>query len=491
MDSSLFFKTENDFSYCYDMKNLSLLNIHPVIEAIKLQDEFGKVDNSETYFMSLFPDLSQDDIHYYIRKYKFLKNCGYFSSLDTPQYVSGKINNTIVEQQISNVDSILFQVTGKCNLRCKYCCYGDMYMDTDLNTDISITSVRSFFEYLSQYWESNHNLSYNHPIRIGFYGGEPLVNFKLIKQIVALCAEYTEKYGITFFYSMTTNGVLLNKYQDFIVKHGFRLLISLDGNEKNDQLRVDVNSMPSFRRVFANVKYLMFIYPDYFRQNVEFNSVLNKYSTVQEIHEFIYSEFGKVPLIEPISKNELSEDKYKEYESIMTEYSEPASLLSERKERSPLYKELGFFFYYQLNNSYRHYCELLYQNTRYKKRIPTGTCLPFFKKVFMSSDNRIFTCERVGLQYVLGYIDDEVHIDFNKIASLYNDYFTKMQAQCESCYSVTDCGQCIFQMPIKNGVPVCTTRMNKLGYQRYLSTLFSSLEDNRFLFYEVNKLIFA
>ena len=86
MDSSLFFKTENDFSYCYDMKNLSLLNIHPVMETIKLQDEFGKVDNNETYFLSLFPHLSQEDIRYYIRKYKFLKDCGYFSFLDIPQY---------------------------------------------------------------------------------------------------------------------------------------------------------------------------------------------------------------------------------------------------------------------------------------------------------------------------------------------------------------------------------------------------------------------
>lgn len=491
MDSTIYFKTKNNYSYYYDMNNLCLLNIHPIIERIRSLDKSDCKENREACLLSEYPDMSLNDISYYIRKYEFLKSKKFFSSLNIQKHVSGRINADIVEQQISNVDSILFQVTSKCNLKCKYCCYGDMYMDTNLNTDISITSVRVFFEYLSRYWKSNHNLSYNHPIRIGFYGGEPLVNFDLIEQIVNLAIEYAGKYGIQLSYSMTTNALLLNRYQDFIVKHEFKLLISLDGNEENDQLRVDANNIPSFKRVFKNVKNLMNTYPDYFCKNVEFNSVLNRFSTVKEIHEFIFKEFGKIPLVEPISQNELNRDKYKEYEAIHNQYHEPIELASKRKERSPFYKELGFFFYYQLNNSYKHYCELLYQQTRYKKRIPTGTCLPFFKKVFISSDNRIYACEKIGLQYVLGSINDEVCLDFAKIANMYNKYFEKMEIQCGSCYSVADCGQCLFQMQMKDGNPICAIRMNKPEYQKYLSGLFSGLEDNIFLFNEVNKLIFA
>lgn len=491
MNSTVYFKTKNNFSYYYDMKKMYLLNIHPVIEAIRQQDESDTLADKEGYFLSLFPELSSHDISYYIQKYKFLKEKGFFSSLETRNYVSGRINGEIVEQQISNVDSILFQVTGKCNLKCKYCCYGDLYMDANLDTLISLSSVQRFFEYIAKYWESSHHLSYNHPIRIGFYGGEPLVNFKLIEEIVTLATEYGRKYGIDFTYSMTTNGVLLDKYQDFIAKHDFKLLISLDGNEVNDQLRVDANNRPSFQRVFKNVKGLMKDYPDYFTKSVEFNSVLNQYSTVEEIHDFIFNEFGKIPLIEPVSLNELNEEKQEEYKAIYSPYVEPPSLLPKRKERSPLYKELGFFFYYQLNNSYKHYCELLYQKTRYKKRIPTGTCIPFFKKIFISSDNHIYACERIGLQYILGSIDEEVHIDFNKIATLYNNYFEKIESQCNSCYSVADCGQCLFQMPMKNGIPVCPTRMNKKEYQKYLSALFSILEDNKSLVNEINKIIFA
>lgn len=491
MNSTIYFKTENNFSYYYDMANLYLINTHPVMEQIRLQDESKFLDTNEIDFLSLFPNLSREDISYYIKKYEYLKNHGFFSRMEVDKYVSGRITGSIVKQQIANVDSLLFQVTGKCNLRCKYCCYGDMYMNTDLDTTISISSVRILFDYLSMYWSSGHNLSENHPISVGFYGGEPLVNFELIEQIVGLAVEYGEKFGINFSYSMTTNGLLLDKYQEFIVKHKFRLLISLDGNEENDQLRVDLNNRSSFKRVFDNTKRLMSDYPDYFSQKVEFNSVLNKYSTVEEIHEFISKEFGKTPLIEPISLNELNEDKYAEYAAIRQEYIEPAELVAKRKERSPQYKELGFFFYYQLNNSIKHYSELLYQKVRYKKRIPTGTCLPFFKKIFISSDNGIYACERIGLHHRLGRLEDGVCIDFDAIADLYNNYFDKMESQCRACYSVTDCGQCLFQMKMKNETPVCPTYMGQSQYQRYLSSLFTCLENNRVLFNEVNKIIFA
>lgn len=161
MNSTVYFKTKNKFSYYYDVKNLQLLNIHPVIEAIRVQDVGGSLENQESHFLSLFPDLSVEDLTYYMKKYMFLKNKGFFSTVESQQYVSGRINREIVEQQISNVDSILFQVTGKCNLKCKYCCYGDLYMDANLDTLISISTVKRFFEYLANYWKTSHHLSYN------------------------------------------------------------------------------------------------------------------------------------------------------------------------------------------------------------------------------------------------------------------------------------------------------------------------------------------
>lgn len=492
MESTICFKTQKGFSYIYDMESSSLINIHPIVEIIRELVATSKSPQEIKYLLSEEYGLSQDDIAYYINKYGFLEDAGLFSTFEPDKFVSGRISGDIVKQQIANSDSILFQVTSDCNLKCKYCCYGDMYMDSNLETTISKSSVQKLFKYWFNSRETGEYLSYNRPITIGFYGGEPLVNFALVKEIVDLSFEYKQKYGIEFRYSMTTNGLLLDKYQDYLVRNDFHILISLDGNEGNDQLRVDRNNKPSFKRVYTNVKRLKELFPEFFKSNVEFNSVLNKHSSVEEVHRFINAEFGKVPLIEAISVNELNDKSQQEYSDLYQPYNEPMSLFSERKERSPMYKELGFFFYYQLNNSYKHYCELLYQKSRYKKRIPTGTCLPFFKKIFISSDNRIFACEKIGLDNVLGFIkEDGVHLDYESIADLYNQRFEKIESQCKSCYGVSDCGQCLFQMKKNKDIPICSVKMNKLDFKKYLSILFSTLEDNKDLFNEVNKMIFA
>lgn len=65
---------------------------------------------------------------------------------------------------------------------------------------------------------------------------------------------------------MTTNAVLLHKYKRFIVEHNFSLLISLDGNETHNMLRVKADGSPSFKTVFNNIKELQQEYQDYFQK---------------------------------------------------------------------------------------------------------------------------------------------------------------------------------------------------------------------------------
>ena len=95
---------------------------------------------------------------------------------------------------------------------------------------------------------------------------------------------------------------------------------------------------------------------------------------------FIFNEFGKIPLIETISQTELNDNKREDFQELVNSYQESREMMNQRQDRSPMFKEIGFFFYYQLDNAYKHYCEVLYGSVKQKKQIPTGTCLPFFKK---------------------------------------------------------------------------------------------------------------
>lgn len=73
---------------------------------------------------------------------------------------------------------------------------------------------------------------------------------------------------------MTTNAILLDRYMDFLAENEFRLLISLDGDEKGQSYRVDTKGKNSFDKVLANIQLLRSKYPSYFEHYVMFNSVL-------------------------------------------------------------------------------------------------------------------------------------------------------------------------------------------------------------------------
>ena len=489
MKAYTFTKTSGGNCYLYNSKKSTLLNVHPIIETLKGVD---KNDEKDVLFAKIKDfKISDADKKIQLDKYLFLREKGFFEDIDETNFINGTISAQIVEKQVASIDNILFQVTGNCNLQCRYCCYGDMYTDKVEKQNMSQETVEIVLNYLLSYWTSNKNLSYGHTIQIGFYGGEPLVNFPLIEKIIHICENIKKKTGLIFAYSMTTNAVLLHKYKRFIVEHNFSLLISLDGNETHNMLRVKADGSPSFKTVFNNIKELQQEYQDYFQKKVEFNSVLNKYSSANEVHTFIFNEFGKIPLIETISQTELNDNKREDFQELVNSYQESREMMNQRQDRSPMFKEIGFFFYYQLDNAYKHYCEVLYGSVKQKKQIPTGTCLPFFKKIFITADNRLLTCERISLQHVLGTVDKEVHLDFEKIACKYNGFYEKMRLQCKDCYLIENCGECFLQFPMKDGVPVCRVKMDEISYRSYLSKLFGVLEENPTFFEQINKMIFA
>lgn len=429
-----------------------------------------------------------------MEKYNFIKASGFFEALEIKQLLSGKVTAQVVKAQLTNLDNIVFQVTNDCNFKCKYCCYGELYNRTTLENETKYMdwdTVQTLFDYIIPYWNSSGNLADEHKIIIGFYGGEPLLNFPLIEKIVRFCKDLESKTKFVFTFSMTTNGMLLNKYTQFLVENDIKLLISLDGNAKNNQLRVDNNSQPTFQRVYNNLKGLQTEYPAYFEEKVEFNSVLNKHSTTEEIHQFIFNEFGKIPLIEPISIVEQNMDKQDEFEQMVQPYFETMEITKQRKDKSSVFKSIGGFFYYNLNNSYKHYAEIMYFSKKKQKKIPTGTCLPFYKKMFITAHGDILACERISMQHTLGKIDKTVQLYFERIAEKYNRLFEIINRQCIACHFADTCSECLFQLRFIDEAPVCPKQSGEREYRRYLGTMFSILENQPSFFDEVNKTVFA
>ncbi len=108
---------------------------------------------------------------------------------------------------------------------------------------------------VAKVWNKKKNNNLSKTVMISFYGGEPLLNMKLIKKIVNYAKTRKVKY-IEFSFGMTTNGVLLEKHMDFLAASNFYLSISLDGNKKNSSYRVLKNGQPSFDKVIKNINKL-------------------------------------------------------------------------------------------------------------------------------------------------------------------------------------------------------------------------------------------
>lgn len=359
-----------------------------------------------------------------------------------------------IEYNLRNLSQLVFEVTDACNLRCKYCAYADLYegYDKRKNQTLPFNKAKLIIDYLVKIWKENRCRGAISPINIGFYGGEPLLNIRLITQII----DYLEQkvsVGKKYIYSMTTNAMLLDKYMDYLVEKKFRLLISLDGNREGQGYRVDANGKNSFDKVYQNVCLLRDLYPIYFRDMVRFNSVLHSKNSVESIYDFIEHEFDKTPSISTVSSLHVRKDKVDVFNRIYRNYAESVeesinceNLQSKMFIANPKTSLLLDYIYRYSGNVFSNYNQLFVQNEKLPL-VPTGTCSPFSKKMFVSVNGKILQCEKIGHQFLLGQITDtSVELDLEQVANQHNEYVYKYINQCRHCANQSACSQCVYQI---------------------------------------------
>jgi len=280
---------------------------------------------------------------------------------------------------------------------------------------------------------------------------------------------------------------------DFIVENNFNLLISLDGNEKNNAYRTYANEKPAFKNIYKNCVALRKKYPDYFEKNVNFNAVLHNKNSILEIYQFFKENFGKTPFISevnPVGINpEFVEEFKKTYKNYPESFQEGVKCSEIDKEmflgnpeitlaRDIIFSLSGYVF-----KDYPHLLSL-----KKYKYMPTGTCLPFSRKIFITAKGKILPCERIGHQYSMGHVDeDRIEIDFQKIAERYNSYFDKLQKKCNLCYNRQICQECIFTLNIEEDNPRCDGSTNYNQFATLLARAITYLEKNPLSYSKIMK----
>ena len=365
-----------------------------------------------------------------------------------------KTTNKCIRYNLQKLSKLVFEVTDKCNLNCKYCIYSTLYRENDTREgkNISFTRAKVIIDYLYDLWKNDYSDGSGSEFVIGFYGGEPLMNVQFIKQVI----DYVEsldmgKTGRICSYSMTTNAMLLDKYMDYLVEKNFNLLVSLDGDEFAQSYREDHSGKNSFERVFRNIKLLEEKHPEYFKNNTGINAVLHSRNEVESIYQFIYTRSGKIPMISPLNRAGVCAEKKDEfiklyrnpvesfYHSSICEIIESEMFMS-----TPRVAGLADYILNQSGNNFQT-CNDLYVN---KDNIPlsTGTCLPFAKKLFVTVNGKILPCERISHQFSLGQVhEDRVELNEEYVAEKHNYYVSRFVEQCVNCASNRFCMQCVYQ----------------------------------------------
>jgi len=486
MKSPLLIKTKNKNKYFFSPSQKQFIINHPILfHLIELHSNNTDlrlwINELPCNDVEILPygKFKKQEIEYYFQKFQFFKKNGFFDEVILKEKISGTINANDIEYSFYNTNRLVFEVTENCNLNCKYCTFGAMYKKrkennkTDLNYELAINLISKIL--------NNRNKS--RYLNIGFYGGEPFLNFKFIEQVV----QFAKNNSDNIRFSLTTNGTLLLKYIDFIVSNNFNLSVSLDGDYECNSYRFFKNGNSSFDLVYNNLLTIKEKFPEYYEKKVFINSVLHSKNSVQNLHDFIKNKLNKIPEIININPNDIDNNHKEEFEKIYCNTAESiknsenySQLEKDFFNKLPDTKSLLKLYYNQYSNAYKDYNELM--NYYIPKKItynPTATCFPFSKMIFVTAHGEILPCNTINHEYILGKIlKQKINIDFNAIAQKYNNIYDKIRNKCSNCYRAMNCVQCIFNLNLTNTNIKCNGFKNQKEYSDFLSLNLESLEKN-------------
>lgn len=211
-------------------------------DAIGLYDE-GSCDICET-LMKNYPDEERKDIEELISDIDALKDKGELFSEDIYEdYIAGAGNRQTV------VKALCLHIAHDCNLACKYCFAGEgeYHGRTAL---MSLETGKKALDFLVANSGARRNLE------VDFFGGEPLMNFEVVRDIVSYGRELEKTHDKKFRFTLTTNGVLLNdEIMEFANQEMSNLVLSIDGRkEVHDNMRPSRNGKGSYDIILPKLK---------------------------------------------------------------------------------------------------------------------------------------------------------------------------------------------------------------------------------------------
>ena len=376
----------------YDLIALLTPPLHPICppEVIKqLESQYDKKEILGAY----------DDI------YTLYENDTLFSEDEYEQFSDMMVS--------SPVKAMCLHVAHDCNLRCSYCfaSTGDFGEGRKL---LDADTGKKAIDFLLTQSKGRKNLE------LDFFGGEPLMNFEVVKEIVAYARSKEKEYNKNFRFTITTNGMLLNDdIIDYINREMSNVVLSIDGRkEVNDRVRVRCDKTGSYDKIVPNYQKLVakrgqdqyYVRGTFTKYNLDFAK------DVIHLNDIGFDQVSVEPVVaDPQQPYALTES---DLPQIFDEYENLAKQLIEKKKNGK-----GFnFFHFMLD---------LDQGPCAIKRLRGCGCGNEY--VAVTPDGDIYPCHQfVGMEeWKMGSVLDDT-FDLKR-----KDYFAKA-----NIYGKEDCKNC-------------------------------------------------
>ena len=193
-------------------------------------------------------DITNEDIEECYAQVVELKNSGRLFAPDTFEPMAGHLK----AKTSGVIKALCLHIAHTCNLNCSYC-FASQGKYHGERAVMSFEVGKQALDFLIANSGSRRNLE------VDFFGGEPLVNFQVVKDLVAYARSIEKQHGKNFRFTLTTNGLLIDDdVIDFANRECHNVVLSLDGRKEiHDAFRVDYAGNGSWDRIVPKFQKLV------------------------------------------------------------------------------------------------------------------------------------------------------------------------------------------------------------------------------------------
>ena len=268
------------------------------------------------------PVVAETEIARCYAEIEALKDSGQLFTPDTYAESAG----TFKERGGEVIKALCLHVAHTCNLNCAYC-FASQGKYHGERAVMSVEVGKRALDFLIEHSGTRHNLE------VDFFGGEPLMNFDTVKELVAYARRREQETGKHFRFTLTTNGMLIDDdVIDFANREMSNVVLSLDGRKEiHDRYRVDYAGNGSWERIVPKFQRLVearggknyYMRGTFTHQNPDF---------VQDVRQMLdlgFTELSMEPVVcAPVDPSALTAE---DLEIVKRQYEELAALMLERR----------------------------------------------------------------------------------------------------------------------------------------------------------------